>query len=142
MLTGLAFVSIALNFGDQPNFRRSARKVIPNKEILEYFLFCMYLGSFALSLPLLKAKWQNIVGSKKFFNSKYVQCNLDLVTLFIIVKKFTKSHGVTKSIGLDTHICPVCSFNFEFALMSRQLDSGYFEYFSYTLQFRGVGMSF
>ena len=70
----------------------------------------MHLGSFALSLPLLKAKWQNIVGSKKFFNSKYVQCNLDLVTLFIIVKKFTKSHGVTKSIELDTHICPVCSF--------------------------------
>ena len=56
--------------------------------------------------------------------------NNDLVTLFINVKNFTKLHGVTNPIEPDTYICPVCSFNFEFALMSRQLDSKYLEYFA------------
>ena len=47
------------------------------KEILESFLFCMYLGSFTLPLSKIStAKWQNIAGSKKFFSQYRFNCLL------------------------------------------------------------------
>ena len=53
------------------------------KEILESFLFCMYLGSF--TLPLHKAiwaqllKWQNTAGSKKILNWYWLKLKFYLV---------------------------------------------------------------